>query len=71
MEWLMKMTMWLKSNYTEMLIVLAGLIPLAEFITRMTKTKKDDGFVKRIGGILDKMMNFFKVPNRLKKPEPK
>jgi hypothetical protein len=39
---------------------------VAEGITRITPTEKDDGFVKRIGAAVDFVMNNIKFPNRLK-----
>lgn len=48
-----------------------GLIVVAEHVVRLTATEKDDGAVQRIGGIIKKIFDALKVPNRLKKPEDK
>ena len=41
-----------------------GALAGAEVVTRLTPTKKDDGFIKRIGGLVDKIFSVF--PNRIK-----
>lgn len=41
-------------------------LAVAEAITRLTPTDKDDGFVKRIGSVVDLVFNAVKFPNRLK-----
>jgi len=60
-------------NYVSMLGVVATLIGVAEVIVRMTPTESDDGAVMRIGGIVKKLLDFLKIPNKLKdnviKPE--
>lgn len=42
-------------------------IAIAEFITRLTPTKKDDGFVQRLGGLLKFVLDVVKTPNVKKK----
>lgn len=41
-----------------------AVLAIAEVVTRMTPTKKDDGFVTRAGKIVDFV--FARLPNRLK-----
>jgi len=38
-------------------------IAIAEFITRLTPTKKDDGFVQRIGELIKFVLDKVKTPN--------
>ncbi len=57
---------WITANYQNVLIALAGLVAVGEVITRLTPTKKDDGFVERIGKVLKTIMEFLKIPNNLK-----
>ena len=42
----------------------AAFLCVAEFVTRMTKTKKDDGFVTRLGKAIDFTLS--RLPNRVK-----
>ena len=58
---------WLKTNSDGILAILLAIVPLGEAITRMTPTEADDGFVKRLGGWIDKLLSW--LPNNLKKPE--
>jgi len=48
------------------MIVLTGLVSVAEIAVRFTKTKTDDGAVKRIGIRIDKLLDLAGVPNRKK-----
>jgi len=41
-------------------------LAVLEGITRLTPTKKDDGFVKRLGGAIDFVMDNVKFPNKSK-----
>lgn len=43
-----------------------GALTIAEVITRLTPTKKDDGFVQRIGVVITSIFDNIKVPNRKK-----
>lgn len=43
---------------------LAALYCIAEFITRLTPTKKDDGFLTRAGKLIDQVLS--RLPNRVK-----
>jgi len=45
---------------------IGGILVVAEAVTRLTPTKEDDGFVKRIGGYVDKVFKVVKFPNRLR-----
>ena len=69
MEFLKEMFFFLKEYYADILIALSLLIGSFEIITRMTPTKKDDGAVMRIGGMLKKLMDSLKIPNNLKEPK--
>ena len=66
MDTVMSIWTWVSGNYVNVFLLLSGLVGVAEVATRFTKTEADDGFVKRFGGSLDKVMDFFKVPNRKK-----
>jgi len=63
----MNVLIWIKDNYVIILEAAMALVVAAEVITRLTPTKKDDGFVERIGGIIRKTMDLLKIPN-IKKP---
>lgn len=69
MESLKGLVQWLVENYDKMFLILAAVIGLAEAVTRLTKTEKDDGFVQRLGSGLKKVMDMLKIPNRLKPPK--
>ena len=43
------------------------LVAVGTFVTRMTKTTKDDGFMARVDGWVQMFLDFVKMPNRLKK----
>lgn len=51
------------------LVIITGLVSIAEILVRLTPTKSDDGAVKRIGARIDKLLDLAKVPNN-KKSEP-
>lgn len=53
-------------NLPAIAVLLSGVLIVAEVVTRWTKTKKDDGFVQRIGGLLKKIFDTLGVPNKLK-----
>ena len=38
-------------------------VAVAEFVTRLTPTKKDDGFVQRAGGLIKFVLDTVKAPN--------
>lgn len=59
----MEIFKWVSTNYQEILISLASLVAFLEVVVRLTPTKKDDGAVERIGSVVKKLMDFFKVPN--------
>lgn len=48
-----------------------GMLAVAELIVRMTPTKKDDGFVQRIGNVIKKALDIVKIPNVIKKDDSK
>ena len=58
---------WLKDHWLEIAALSSALVGIAEMITRLTPTKKDDGFVQRIGAALKKILDLIGVPNNLKK----
>ena len=62
----MELLKWVQSNYENVLLVIAGLVGVAEVVVRITPTQKDDSAVERIGGVLRKVMDFLKVPNNKK-----
>lgn len=53
-------------NLPEIAIIVSGVLMVAEVITRWTKTKTDEGFVQRIGGLFKKLFDALGVPNKLK-----
>jgi len=53
------------------LIMLTGFVSVAEIVVRFTPTKRDDGFVKRLGIRLDTLLNLAKVPNKIKMDDAK
>ncbi len=57
LEWI------IASPYISLIIGLA----IAEFITRITPTEKDDGFVQRLGGLIKFILDTVKTPNIVKK----
>jgi len=54
---------WVTSNYQDVLLAVAAVVAAAEVVVRITPTKKDDGAVERIGKVVKKLLDFFKVPN--------
>lgn len=54
---------WVMAHLSELAMVLLALLSVAELVTRLTPTKKDDGFVERVGGIIRRMLDFLKIPN--------
>lgn len=65
---LLTLVEWFKVNYANMFQIIFAGVALAEVITRITPTEKDDGFVKRLGSMIDKVASFLKIPNNVKKP---
>lgn len=65
----MPVVAWLQENYAGVLMLLSALVAVGEAITRLTPTKTDDGFVSRVGGVIDKVLDLAKVPNIRKKLE--
>ncbi len=55
--------MYIKSNPELAIGIILGLL---ELITRLTPTKKDDGFVMRLGELIGKVFDLVKIPNRKK-----
>jgi hypothetical protein len=43
-----------------------GALAVAETVTRLTPTKKDDGFIQRIGSVVNRVFDLVKIPNRMK-----
>lgn len=65
----MQYVLWIQEHYVNVLMLLSAVVAVGEAITRLTPTKEDDGFVSRIGGVIDKVLDFAKVPNIRKKIE--
>jgi len=59
----MEIFKWLTANYQDVLLALGAVVAAAEVVVRITPTKKDDGAVERIGSVIKKLLDFFKVPN--------
>ncbi len=53
----------LVENWPVTVLILLG---IAELATRLTKTKKDDAFIERVGKIIKSGLNVIGFPNRLK-----
>lgn len=66
MEFLLPVVEYLKANSDLILAALVAVVAAGEAITRLTPTEADDGFVKRLGGLLDKLLKF--LPNNIKRP---
>lgn len=58
---------WLMANYVQLFQVLFATVILGETVTAVTPTKTDDGFVHRLGNIIDMLAKFFRIPNNVKK----
>lgn len=54
---------WVSDNYLNLIQIATLIVVTGELITRLTPTKKDDGFVKRIGTGLDRLLTILRVPN--------
>jgi len=57
---------WITANYINLLLAVAAFLSFAEIAVRLTPTKKDDGFVQRVGAVVKKVMDFLGIPNNLK-----
>ncbi len=71
MENVKEVVSFVVENYEQMFIALVSLVAAAEVIVRFTPTKKDDGFVKRLGELIDKAMDALKIPNSADNHKPK
>jgi len=67
LETIMSVGKWLAENYANILGILLSFVIFAEGITRLTPTKKDDGFVERVGSFIRGVMDALKIPNVKKK----
>jgi len=65
----MDLITWFQTNYAELLKILTLMVVVGEMVTRLTPTKKDDGFIRRLGAIIDTALGVMKVPNLRKKLE--
>lgn len=54
---------FLKENYGNLFLLALSIVSVAEIVVRFTPTTKDDSAVERIGSIIRKIMDFFKIPN--------
>lgn len=63
METAMETWAYIKANYYGIAYALAMLVLAAEFVVRLTPTKKDDGAVRRFAGYVEKLFDLLKIPN--------
>lgn len=63
MESVKSLIEFLIENKEEIALLLLTLISVAEMVVRLTPTVKDDGAVERVGAIIRKVLDFFKIPN--------
>jgi hypothetical protein len=54
---------WILNNPQLTALILLG---LAETITRLTPTRKDDGFIMRVGRVVSWFFDNARIPNRIK-----
>jgi hypothetical protein len=59
----------IQSIFVALLVSVGALVSFLELVVRFTPTKKDDGFIKRVGAKVDYLMDLLKVPNRKIKDE--
>jgi len=57
MTFLIALIAYLKTHGVVIATILLSLVTLAEMIVRLTPTKKDDGAVQRIGGVIRKAID--------------
>jgi hypothetical protein len=58
---------YIAANWYGILMAGSVILMAAEFVVRLTPTKKDDGFVKRLADAYAKLFDLLKVPNIKKK----
>ena len=58
---------YMVGNWEGILISMALLLAFLESVVRLTPTEKDDGAVKRLGELMQKLFDLAKVPNLKKK----
>lgn len=63
MDFIKELWAWLMLNYSGVVTSLVMLVAALEAIVALTPTKKDDGFVKRMGEWIDKLRRLLKVPS--------
>lgn len=63
MQLITEFWVYLQANWYGLLITGSVLITAAEFVTRLTPTKKDDSAIERIGKAYGKLFDLLKVPN--------
>lgn len=54
---------WIKANWSGVLISLGALVAFLETVVRLTPTKTDDGAVLRIGKVIDWLFELAHIPN--------
>lgn len=59
----------IQDNLVLLLTSLAGLLVVAEAVVRLTPTKKDDGAIKRLGELIDKLLKAIGAPNNIEKDD--
>ena len=63
MEQMKVLVLWLSVNGPVIAGAILGLLAVAETVTRLTPTKKDDTAVERIGSFIRKFFDILGVPN--------
>lgn len=58
MEFIMGLWPWIQANYPQMIAVVVSFMVFAEAVVKLTPTQTDDGFVKRMGVLIDKALAF-------------
>lgn len=66
MEKLIEIFKFIGANWEYITGIILALITVAELVTRITKTEKDDGAVQRVGSVIKKALDILKVPNNTK-----
>ena len=63
MELIKELVTWFMVNGPAVAGAVLGLLTVAETITRLTPTTKDDTAVERIGGVIRKFFDMLGLPN--------
>lgn len=57
---------FIQANWDLLMATILAFVTFAELAVRLTPTKTDDGAVERIGGMIRKLLDVMKVPNKAK-----